>query len=562
MGLKSEGKNLILPASSNELVRPLLLIFLNHFGKMSSMTRKYYCWVLLIALWISACSPATKLPASLPTYDPFIPLTQSASLVPIEVSGQTSPTNTPTGPTPTRAPLSINLPPTPDPDLPIFTPTPDTPRQLPTPRQDKDRYVVQPGDTLGSIAQVFGISPELLLQANGIADPNLIAVDMTLIIPPPEPGAPGPSFKIIPDSELVYGPASALFNIHQFIMSQGGYLVNYSEEINGENLSADQILERVSQNYSINPRLLLAILEYQSRWVTDPTPINTDHPIGMLDTYHTGLYTQLTWAADTLNRGYYLWRVNAVSTWILMDGSVVPTDPTINAGTAAVQNLFAQLSSRSKWENDVKETGLFLTYWVLFGNPFNLAIEPLLPANLSQPRLSLPFEPSETWSFTGGPHGGWDSGSAWAALDFAPPGDTASCTPSTSWVTAIANGLILRAANGAVIQDLDNDGFEQTGWVILYMHIDSSDRVIPNTYLFTGEHIGHPSCEGGLANGTHVHIARRYNGEWIAADGPLPFILDDWISSGNGIEYDGLLTRSSQVVEAWDGATVQNQITH
>jgi hypothetical protein len=31
------------------------------------------------------------------------------------------------------------------------------------------------------------------------------------------------------------------------------------------------------------------------------------------------------------------------------------------------------------------------------------------------------------WSFTGGPHGGWDSGSAWSALDFAPPGEGAGC---------------------------------------------------------------------------------------------------------------------------------------
>jgi hypothetical protein len=33
----------------------------------------------------------------------------------------------------------------------------------------------------------------------------------------------------------------------------------------------------------------------------------------------------------------------------------------------------------------------------------------------------------------------------------------------------------------------------------------------------TGDRIGHPSCEGGAANATHVHIARRYNGEWIPA---------------------------------------------
>jgi murein DD-endopeptidase MepM/ murein hydrolase activator NlpD len=126
---------------------------------------------------------------------------------------------------------------------------------------------------------------------------------------------------------------------------------------------------------------------------------------------------------------------------------------------------------------------------------------------------------------------------------------------------AAADGYIVRAADGAVIQDLDNDGSEQTGWVVLYMHIDSLERVAPNTFLFAGQRLGHPSCEGGLSNGTHLHLARRYNGEWISADGQLPFILDGWVSSGNGIEYDGWLRRDGETVEAWDGVTAANQIT-
>jgi murein DD-endopeptidase MepM/ murein hydrolase activator NlpD len=124
---------------------------------------------------------------------------------------------------------------------------------------------------------------------------------------------------------------------------------------------------------------------------------------------------------------------------------------------------------------------------------------------------------------------------------------------SDAWVVAAANGVIVRAENGAVIQDLDNDGYEQTGWDILYMHIETRDRVQPGTYVVAGERIGHPSCEGGVSNGTHVHLARKYNGEWIAADGNLPFNLDGWISSGNGVEYDGYLTRGGTQLEAMEG---------
>jgi murein DD-endopeptidase MepM/ murein hydrolase activator NlpD len=191
---------------------------------------------------------------------------------------------------------------------------------------------------------------------------------------------------------------------------------------------------------------------------------------------------------------------------------------------------------------------------------FSYAFEPILPPNLTQPKLLLPFEPGTVWSFTGGPHGGWGDGSAWAALDFAPPGEGGGCRKSGEWVVAMADGVITRSDLGAVVQDLDGDGDERTGWSILYMHIASADRVAAGSRLKAGERIGHPSCEGGVSNGTHTHIARRYNGEWIAADGSIPFNLEGWVSEGAGAEYYGYLKRNGQTLEAWDQKTDTNQI--
>ncbi|NJC97269.1 MAG: hypothetical protein FIB03_13200 [Anaerolineae bacterium] len=363
----------------------------------------------------------------------------------------------------------------------------------------------------------------------------------------------GSSFKIIPDSELVYGPASVQFDADAYLKSKGGYLANYVQDVNGEYLSGSQIVMQIAQSYSVNPRLLIALIEYRSGWVTNPIPSNVDYPLGYVNEYYAGLYRQAAWAADTLNRGYYLWRVNALSTLPLGDGTYVPLAPTVNAGTMGVQYFLAQFSDRATWDLDVSDLGFFQTYNLLFGYPFDYDIASLLPRNLVQPPMRLPFEDGVTWSFTGGPHGGWDSGSAWAALDFAPPGEGGGCAPDAAWVVAVADGYIIRAEDGAVVQDLDNDGYEQTGWTVLYMHVDSNERVPAGTYVYAGDRIGHPSCEGGVSNATHLHLARRYNGEWIPADGTLPFNLDGWVSSGNGIEYDGYLTRGTTVVEAWEG---------
>ncbi|MCC6957800.1 MAG: LysM peptidoglycan-binding domain-containing protein [Anaerolineales bacterium] len=448
------------------------------------------------------------------------------------------------------------------PGAPILTPTPDHPHALPPIRSESETYTVQPGDSLGLIASTFGISLEQLIAANKLIDPNLLEVGQVLDVPAPTPKNPGPAFKIIPDSELVNGPYSALFDVEEFVNKQAGYLSTYKEELNGVSWSGAEIVKRIAQDYSVNPRLLLAVLEYQSGWLTEKAPKKStrDYPIGWEDPQRKGLYRQLNWAANNLNRGYYLWRVGGTATWLLSDGEVVPIEPTINAGTAGVQQMFALLFDRSNWERAVSQEGLYAVFERLFGYPFDYALEPLVPASLFQPTLQLPFEPGVEWSFTGGPHGGWGDGSAWAALDFGPPGEAMGCVPNEAWVVAVTDGVILRAGDGAVIQDLDGDGLEQTGWTILYMHIATEGRVEAGTHLKAGDRIGHPSCEGGVSSGTHLHLARRYNGEWIAADQDIPFILDGWVSSGLGKEYDGYLNRGSKKVEAYAGNSDINLI--
>jgi murein DD-endopeptidase MepM/ murein hydrolase activator NlpD len=233
---------------------------------------------------------------------------------------------------------------------------------------------------------------------------------------------------------------------------------------------------------------------------------------------------------------------------------------TVNAGTAGIQQLMALLYNKDNWLKSVQEEGIYKTYNELFGYPFDYGIESLIPPDLKQPTFQLPFEPQITWSFTGGPHPAYGDGSAWAALDFAPPGDAPGCVDSEVWVTAVANGLVTKSENGIVDVDLDGDGFTQIGWSVLYLHVATKDRIASGESVKAGDRIGHPSCEGGVSNGTHLHLARRYNGMWISADGKIPFILDGWTSSGTGTVYDGLLVKNDVSIEAWNGRREENQI--
>lgn len=57
-------------------------------------------------------------------------------------------------------------------------------------------YVVQPGDTIWSIASRFGVTVDAIMRANNLSSPNMIYVGQTLRIPTggfpfPIPG-PGP----------------------------------------------------------------------------------------------------------------------------------------------------------------------------------------------------------------------------------------------------------------------------------------------------------------------------------------------------------------------------------
>lgn len=445
---------------------------------------------------------------------------------------------------------------------PITTPTPNSPILLPTPRTETLTYTVQRGDTLRNIARKYLVSVSQIATLNEIANPNLIEVGQVLLIPPSSFDQQASHFKIIPDSELVYSPSNMGFNIEDFVKTWAGYLASYTEVVDDVSTRGIEIVRRVSIEYSVNPRLLLAILEYQSGWVTKSNPDEKTlvYPMGYYAAGAEGLYHQLAWAANLLNEGYYLWKINAINVWFLADGSVLSVDPTINPGTAGVLNLMQYLVSGSAWQKAISEEGLFATYFRFYGYPFGFAYEPLIPGDLAQPKLALPFDPGDVWSYTGGPHGGWDTGSAWAAIDFAPPGDALGCFPSEAWVAASAAGEIVYADHGAVIQDLDGDGKWQTGWSILYMHIASSERVSVGEYLQVGDRIGHPSCEGGFSTGTHLHFARRYNGEWIAADADVPLVLDGWKTVGYGVAYDGYLIKGDTTLEAWNGRSPFNAI--
>ncbi len=472
---------------------------------------------------------------------------------------------------PTQPPATVQTRPTvvlsPLPEQ-VMVPTANMPRSY----VDVDAasvHTVQAGDTLTGIALTYGTDVDTLLAFNEFEDPNALFVGQQVSLPP-RPTEETSDLKLLPNSLLVRAPGSAAFDIAAFINTQPGYIRTVTDlvdtrqadgSIEESRLNAAQIIERISLEFSVDPRVLLALLEYRARWLTEPNvpeevgnyPLISEEDSEGVD--REGLYRQLAWTANQLNAGYYGWKYRE---WIMVAFSPeerLLINPNLNAGTVALQHFLSLNNTQGAWVRDVSRNGFYGVYFNYFGDPFISPFEPVVPSNLQQPEMTLPFIPNQTWFYTGGWHGGWGSGSAWAAVDFAPPDDPAdtggvSCYTSSYFTTAVAPGLIVRSENGVVVLDLDGDGDESTGWTVLYLHLAAEDRIAAGTRVQAGDRIGRPACEGGFSTATHLHLARRYNGEWLPADctyciseyNPPPFTMSGWTVYGlQGQEYQGFM---------------------
>jgi murein DD-endopeptidase MepM/ murein hydrolase activator NlpD len=442
----------------------------------------------------------------------------------------------------------------------VATPLPN--RESYSPGQLVD-YIASSGDTLPGLASHFNTSIKEIQQANPIIpnDASTMPPGFPMKIPIYYESLWGTPFKIIPDSQFVFGPSSKGFDPVAFVKSQPGWLKDFVVYATGDNRDGGQMVELLADNYSVSPRLILALIEYQTGALTKPVqdPGMEDYPLGFKDTSHKGLYLQLSWAVNYMSNGYYDWRSGKLKTFDLSDGRLERPDPWQNAGTVGLQYYFAKVFDANQYQKAVSAEGLYATYVKLFGNPWDGDIN-FIPGSLKQPYLRLPFLGGKSWAFTGGPHAAWGDGPPLAAIDFAPPAVVGGCTVSNEIVVAMADGIIARAEPAIAVLDLDGDGDERTGWVVFYLHLASADMIKAGTVVKSGDRIGRPSCEGGHATGTHIHIARKYNGEWILADGPIPFDVEGWVVKGGSQEYKGTLTKYSRSVEASESSDVATQI--
>lgn len=364
--------------------------------------------------------------------------------------------------------------------------------------------------------------------------------------------AAGALAPIVPDSELVLGPTTYGFDAQAFAEERGGYLAGHAELVDGELLTGGQIVQRVAEDYSLGPRTLLTLIEMDSGWVDAASP---DDPSRALVGGGPGLYDGLVQAAEVLGRGFYGWRRGEREIRLADGRAVEVASP--NAGSHALLGWLAREETAATFSG-LETASRFYAVWTrLFGE------EPLVfqtPASEAPPapELRLPTADGELWYLVTGPHDPRGDVGLRAAVDFAPPpAGPPSCAPSPATVVASAAGTVLRSDARGVVIDLDEDGHEGSGWVLVYRHLDDWDRAEVGERVRSGDPIGHPSCRDDGVDQSRVSLARKLDGAWVDARSPeAPLKLGPWLvlpgaSQGEGrLAAPGLPDRVAQPTKA------------
>ncbi len=213
-------------------------------------------------------------------------------------------------------------------------------------------YYAQSGDSLDVLALRFGVSVNDISSPDLLPDGGFLPEGQLLLIPSTLTDV-SLNLRLFPDSKVINSPSAINFDLAGFIQQAGGKLATYYESVNGHGyLTGSDIVQVVAQEYSIHPRLLLALLEYQSGWVYGyPTTYNQEeYPMGFVRSGQDSLYKQLILAAGALGTGYYGWREGTLLALNFPDGTRLRLAPELNCGTVAWMYFFSRVKNFNAWK--------------------------------------------------------------------------------------------------------------------------------------------------------------------------------------------------------------------
>lgn len=362
------------------------------------------------------------------------------------------------------------------------------------------------------------------------------------LAPPSEASTPTPA--VVPPTELApffddhrftYEPGFAVPQIQAFLDAQPGPLKGLAFQVGDRQHSFAEVLLGQTCYYSINPKVILALLEYRSRLLSTPKP--TADQVGWAMGYQgengnkRGLATQVRWAVRQLFRAKRDYPQYLPLTFA--DGSSTPAPAGLSMSEYAIAQAIAPTTTPGELPSLLR--GFQETYTRLFGDPRSVPVDWPAP---STPFLVRPMErTAQVTSFfdhdapflsrNGSIVTYW--GRSETDIAFAYDGhdgwDYALAAPDQA--LAAADGDVIFAGNAddncatrAVIIDHGN------GYRTLYWHLSRVGANI-GEHVTRGQPIGVVGASG-CASGPHLHFGVQYLGRNTDPYGWCSSAPDPW----------------------------------
>lgn len=344
---------------------------------------------------------------------------------------------------------------------------------------------------------------------------------------------------VLSDGEFVWGPNAEGFSVAEALSDRESPLAPFSDD-----------LALWASYTSVNPRVLLTVLEVQDRLISEPHP----------DWAAEEIKTRISQTALSLAKAYYqhMYSVGvrsgngskAAAVVETADGGVLQVDPRIPSGSYAVAAVLGQRLSVADLQSALSSNARMSfprVYGALFPESDPLSTSNDVSALTVPPTslLQLPFPQGAVWTF-GGPHS-WngDNTPPFSSMDFFLRGGTCAAPPFY-YATASAAGSSQRPSNYSCWLEINHGG----GWKTSYYHL---------RYTYTGSSIDRngvvgsiacETCAGGWASGPHVHWSLKYNGSYVSLEGA---VLSGWkVHVGSTAYSTGSLTRDGVTLDPYD----------
>lgn len=333
--------------------------------------------------------------------------------------------------------------------------------------------------------------------------------------------------------------------IQAFLEEYPGPLKDEYFQIGDRRHSFAEVLIRMSTLYSINPKILLALLECQSGMISTAEPTKEQYTQAMGFENMPGLYQQFRWGAIQVRLALRDYAVHAKTgdfpALVFKDGTqqTVPEDITMTR--YVMKRFFAPLTTPADLSGNL--VAFQQSYQWLFEDPRFPQKD--LPAP-SEPFLSLPMEhPIRVTSFfdhdtpflqeNGDLLSYWGIQDARLSYDGHPGWDYALIPPDP--ILAAADGTVVFAGNSndgcstmaqAVIIDHHN-GYRSLYWHLSAIHVERGDTVK------AGFPIGIVGASG-CSVGPHLHFQVQYLGRDVDPYGWCGSEPDGWSQNPAGQE--------------------------